>query len=167
MTMTYSTQHKTKEKGLTGFTNPPLSHSSDITFLEWKRACDKHKTDPKSLKHIFISVILTPTTQDIVVSILRNQGRPITDRADVWGNQLPTWEQKLTFLPDSDDGKALHATVQLKGIMWMLIQHREHLGKKAVKSISLFRGALPGAAGPDFETEVHGPTFYIELEDVA
>lgn len=40
----------------------------------------------------------------------------------------------------------------------MLVQHREHLGQKAITSISVFRGESHGKAA--------GPTFYIELEDV-
>lgn len=160
MTMMYTTQYIIRDEGLTGIESPLLSHSSDIAFLKWKRACEKSQTDVKSLKHIFISVILTPSTQDVVATVLKNMGTPITDRADFWNNHLPGWEQKLTFQPDSDEGKALYGTVQVKGIMWMLVQHREHLGHKAIKSISVFRGGnSPGE-------RVFGPIFYIELEDV-
>ena len=162
---TYSPQHIIIDRRLVGIESPPLSHSSDMCFLEWKRACDESRTDLKSLKHIFIHIVVTPETQNVVASILKSMGKPITDQADVWGNQLPRWEQKLTFQPDSDDGKALQGTVQLKSIMWMLVQHRQHLGKKAIKSISLFRRVLPGT-GPDFDPKVRGPTFYIELEDL-
>lgn len=164
MTMTYSTQQKIIQYHLNEIESPPLSHSSDMAFLAWKRSCEKHQTDLKSLRHIFISIVTTPSTQNVVASILRNRGTRFTDRADLWTNQLPRWGQKLTFLHDSDEGKALHGTVQLKAITWMLVQHREHLGMKAVKSISLFRGVLPGSgAKPDI---LKGPTFYIELEDV-
>jgi hypothetical protein len=162
MTMTYSTQYKIRELGLTGIVSPPLSHSSDIAFLEWKRACDKSQTDLKSLKHIFISSIVTPSTQDIVATILKDMGKPITTKDDVWGKQLPGWAQKLTIQSDSDEGKAILGTVQLKGIMWMLVQHREHLGRKAVRSISIFRGNSAATALGG----VQGPTFYIELEDL-
>jgi hypothetical protein len=166
MTMMYSPQHMIQERGLVGIESPPLSHSFDMSFLEWKRACDKSRTDLKSLEHIFIHVVVTASTQNVVASILHSMGKPITDRSDVWGNQLPRWEQKLTYQPDSDEGKALLGTVQLKGIMWMLVQHREHLGQKAIKSISLFRGVYP-ETGPDTSgPKVHGPDFYIELEDV-
>jgi hypothetical protein len=160
MTMMYTTEYIIRDEGLTGIESPPLSHSSDIAFLEWKRACGKSQTDVKSLKHIFISVIVTPSTQDVVATVLKNKGKTITDRADFWANQLPGWEQKLTFQSDSDEGKALYGTVQLKGIMWMLVQHREHLGQKAIKSVSVFRG------GDSPRERVYGPTFYIELEDV-
>ena len=159
MTMTYSTQHIIERYRLgPEVVSPPLSHNSDMTFLAWKRTCARYQTDLKSLKHIFISIIMTPETQNVVASVMQNMGCPITDRADVWNKQLPGWEQKLTFQPNSDEGKALHGTVQIKGVMWMLVQHREHLGQKAIKSISVFRGEAHG--------KVSGPTFYIELEDV-
>jgi hypothetical protein len=135
-------------------------------FLEWKRACDKSRTDPKSLRHIFIHVVVTPSTQNVVATILHSMGKPINDRYDVWGKQLPRWEQKLTYQPDSDEGKALLGTIQLKSIMWMLVQHREHLGQKAVKSISLFRGTYPETGLDTSGPKVHGPDLYIELEDV-
>lgn len=92
-----------------------------------------------------------------MASILQTMGKPVADRNDVWNNQLPKWDQRLTFQPTSDEGKALQGTVQLQGIMWMLVQHREHLGRKAVRSISVFGGDYPA---------VYGPTFYIELEDL-
>ena len=162
MTMMYTTKYQIDLQGLEGIESPPLSRSSDIAFLEWKRACDKSKTDLKSLKHIFISVVVTPETRHVVATILKDMGKPITDAADVWANQLPGWAQKLTFHPDSDEGKVMFGTIQLKGIMWMLVQHREHLGHKAIKSVSIFRGGPPETDyGPPF-----GPTFYIELEDV-
>lgn len=166
MTMMYSPQYIIQDRGLVGIESPPLSRSSDMGFLEWKRACDKSRTDLKSLKHIFMHVVVMPSTQNVVASILHSMGKPTTDRHDVWGNQLPRWEQKLTYQPESDEGKALLGTVQLKGIMWMLVQHREHLGQKAIKSISLFRGVYP-ETGPDTPgPKVHGPDFWIELEDV-
>lgn len=163
--MAYSTQHKIKEKQPAGIENPPLSRSSDMTFLAWKRACEKHKTDPQSLKHVFISIVMTPKTQQVVASILQKMGKPIDDRADVWGNQTPRWEQKLTFQPDSDEGKALLGTIQLKGVVWTLLQHRAHIGWKTIKSISVFRGEWSGS-DRDSQTRVYGPSFYIELEDV-
>lgn len=160
MLMTYSTQRRIQQYHLAPeIVSPPLSHMSDMTFLAWKGVCAKYQTDLKSLKHIFISIIMTPETQNVVASIMQSMGTHITDREDVWNNQLHGWEQKLTFQPNSDEGKALHGTVQIKGIMWMLVQHRASLGQKAIKSISIFRGEGHG--------HVSGPTFYIELEDVA
>lgn len=163
--MTYSTQHEIKKKNLAGYQSPPLSHSSDITFLERQRACTKYKTDPKTLKHMFISVVKTPDTQQVVATILHSTGKPLTSWADLWGTQLPLWDQKTTFQQNSNEGRALLGTIQLKGIMWMLVQHREHLGKKAIRSISVFRDDLTGS-NKWWDPENRGPSFYIELEDV-
>lgn len=128
-----------------------------MTFLEWKRACTKYNTDPKTLKHIIISVIKTDSTQQVVTHIT---GRTTSD----WGS-LPLWPQKLTFQPDSDEGKALLGTIQLKGIMWMLIQHREQLGKKAIKTICVFKDDMTGKSEM-YDPEKRGPSLYVELEDV-
>ena len=145
--------------------DPPLSHHSDIAFLEWKRACAEHQRDLKSLKHIFISVVLTHATQDVVADIMNNKGWPHAGWADMWSKQLPLWEQRLSFTLDSNEGKALLGTVKLKGIVWMLIQHREHLGRKTIKTISLFRDELSGI-NDSWDADFRGPSMYIELEDI-
>jgi hypothetical protein len=131
-----------------------------MAFLDWKRACEKYNADPKLLKHIFISVVLTKSTQEVVRQVFEAMGRAWNSELDV-----PKWEHRLNFQPGSNEGRALLATVQLKGIFWMLVQHRQHLGKKAIKQISLFRDDLTG------EDEEHdpisrGPSIYIELENV-
>lgn len=162
ITQAYSTQYwiQTEHLDQEGIESPPLSHKSDIAFLEWKRVCAKYRTDTKHLKHIILSVITTPATQKVVKQIFQDHGRTVSD----W-TKLPLWEQRLTFGPDSNEGKALLATVQVKGIMWMLIQHRQQLGKKAIKQISVFKDEITGM-DDDHATELRGPSFYLELEDV-
>ena len=163
MTMMFSTQQMIKQRGLPGIglESPPLSHSSDIAFLEWKRACEVSQTDLKSLRHIFIDTVVTMATQLVVISIMGVEGNSMTSRLDAWTYTLPPWEQKLTFQADSDERKALLGTVQLRGIMWMLVQHREHLGHKAVRSISLFRNVDPEEDRSHRTLHVMGPNFYI------
>jgi hypothetical protein len=139
---------------------PPLSHNSDMAFLDWKRACTKYNADPKLLKHIFISVVLTKSTQEVVRQVSGAMGREWNSELDV-----PKWEQRLTFQPGSNEGRALLATLQLKGIFWMLVQHRQHLGKKAIKQISLFRDDLTGQ-DEEYDPISRGPSIYIELENV-
>jgi hypothetical protein len=78
---------------------------------------------------------------------------------------VPTWDRKEIFAPNSDEGKALMETPQVKGIFWMLAQHRAHLGKKDIKKIYVFRDELTGTI-PEFDPDSRGPTIYLELEDV-
>lgn len=158
----YSTQYKIKEKGLDklNIVSPPLSHASDMAFLDWKRACTKYHTDLKSLKHVFLSVIVTDTTQEVVDDIYWRQGKELTSWEDI-----PLWEHRLVVQPDSDEGKALLGTDQLKIVMWMLVQHREHLGRKTIKQMSVFKDELTGISD-EYDANYRGPSIYLELEDV-
>jgi hypothetical protein len=158
--LSYSCQHVIEEEHLHDVVSPPLSHNSDLAFLEWKRTCTKHNTNPKDLKHVFIGMIRTKVTQSVFEHILLKKGTPMKDQADV-----PTWDHKLEFLPESADGKALLATVQGKGIFWMLLQHREHLGKKSIKKICLFKDDKTGTS-EEYDPSERGPSLYFELEDV-
>lgn len=49
--------------------------------------------------------------------------------------------------------------------MWMLIQHREQLGKKAIKSICVFKDDMTGSDDM-YDPAKRGPSLYVELEDV-
>lgn len=141
--------------------SPPLSHKSDMAFLEWKRACTKYNTNPKVLKHIFLSVIMTDSTQQVVDHVFHSKmGRVLSSWSD-----LPLWDQRLTLQPNTEEFDALLATVQLKGIMWMLLQHREQLGKKYIKKMCIFKDEITGVV-PDNDPEDRGPSIYLELEDV-
>jgi hypothetical protein len=140
------------------YQSPPLSHCSDMTFLESKRACTKYNTNLKTLKHTFIAMVQTHATQEVVNHILGRTGYD-------WST-LPAWPQRHTFQTSTIEGETLLGTVQLKTIMWMLIQHREHLGKKAVKTISVFKDDMTGGSGAANHPEGRGPAIYIELEDI-
>lgn len=131
-----------------------------MAFLDWKRACTRFNTSPKALKHLLLALVTSETTQHVVQSIFLNRGRSVPTWAD-----LPSWVDRLTLQPDSFEGRALLATVQLKEVMWMLIRHREHLGKKTIRQISLFKDELTGEDDAH-DVSVRGPSIYLELEDV-
>lgn len=80
-----------------------------------------------------------------------------------WGD-FPPWNQRLTVEADTDEYLALLASVQLKGIMWMLLQHREQLGHKTITKISVFKDEVTGELG--YDALHRGPCVYIELGDV-
>jgi len=97
-TLAYPTGYWIREKGLdllgeNKVVSPPLSHKSDIAFLEWKRACTKYNTNPKVLKHIFLSVITTDSTQQVVDHVFQaKMGQVLSSWSD-----LPLWDQRLTL----------------------------------------------------------------------
>lgn len=129
-----------------------------MAFLDWKRACMKYNINPQTLNHIFITVIQTPETAEVFKHIFSRLGRTLNDLGD-----FPTWEHKLTFMPDTDDGKALMATAQLKGVFWMLMQHREELGRKTFDKIFVFKDDDSGS-GDEVPLRDRGPTMHVMLK---
>ena len=78
-------------------------------------------------------------------------------------SDLRLWNERITLEPGTEDFQLLHSTVQVKGIVWMLLQHREQLGKKLVKKICLFKDEITGT--PGYDPLLRGPSMYFELED--
>jgi hypothetical protein len=140
--------------------SPPLSHKSDATFLEWQRACEKTNANLKTLKHIFLSVITTEATQQVVDKIYAKK----TGFASRGWADFPVWNQRITVEPDSDEFLALLASIQVKGIVWMLLQHREQLGQKTITKMSVFKDEVTGE--PGYDALHRGPCLYIELGDM-
>ena len=118
ISVAYSTQYWIDMKGPDkhfGSESPPLSHKSDMAFLDWKRACTKYKTNTNTLKHIFLSVITTPATKEVVHHVYEaKMGHLLPSMGD-----LPLWDQRITVEPGTDESFAIFATVQVKGIMWI------------------------------------------------
>lgn len=125
-------------------------------FLDWQRACAIHNVEPKSLKHVFLALVRTPESQVAIEEAFVYIKHPLTNG---W-KELPEWEDpKSRFALDTEAGRLLLGTVQVKGIMWMLLQHREYFGNKAVKRLSVFKPSSTMSRQPE-------PNMYLELEDV-
>ncbi|KAF1986239.1 hypothetical protein K402DRAFT_421448 [Aulographum hederae CBS 113979] len=122
------------EKEHLSTTTPPLSRWSDITWLTWERLAAAANKPTSSLRHIIRREISNPTTQAILTSILARTSYP----QDI--PLLPgTWPGPLTVSMDSDAGKALLASPNGYGVAWMLVERREAMGAKRVKSATCLR----------------------------
>lgn len=82
---------------------------------------------------------------------------------EMW-DDLPRWEGKITLQSDSDEGKALLGTSQGKSIFWVLLTHRQALGKKTIKKICVFLDDITGQH-EEYPSEDLRPSMYPELED--
>lgn len=158
-----STAHRIKDGGLApqGFISPPLSHNSDITFLEWKRACREDNKNINSLQRLFLTTIQSESTRAIVKHIFATRGNPLKR----WGD-LPVWKNRIRFPRESSEAAALLATPQVKSIAWMLMQHRAELGMKYIKYISVFKDDNAGTDEEKYPDFWWGPTLYVELADM-
>lgn len=156
ITLGFSTDYiiRKRKLHLNEIQSPPLSHKSDLTFLEWKRACAQSHSSMKNLRHIFLSVILTPETHEAVRLIYAKMDRAVEDFS-----QLPKWAEKDCWTPEEESGRVLLGTIQVQGLVWMFLQHRAGLGKKEIKRVCVF--------GDTNEVdEGRGPSVYVEVRGV-
>ncbi|KAK4546125.1 hypothetical protein LTR36_002262 [Oleoguttula mirabilis] len=113
---------------------PPLKQWSDVAFLEYQAECQAQNHDMKNLKYIFRYGCQNYDTSYVVDAIFDpDQANP--DNVE----QAPLWSQRKVYTLDTEQGKALLGTPNGNGIAWFLIQHRQQLGQKRVKSVSIFR----------------------------
>jgi len=97
-----------------------------------------------------------PDTINMLAYVLRakfpkgQNGKPI-DKAQSWANSIK-------FTPDMEEFAALVSTVNVKSVMWMLLQHRATLGPKTIVAITAY-DPDPDSSGrylPDLMIEI-GP----------
>lgn len=131
-----------------------LTRLSDMSFLEWKRSCDRKGFRCKALQHIIMPPITTSETKQTLRRIME-----MTDQTS-WST-LPLWDQRKTFGPTSYDYFFLCAAVELKEIIWMLLADRTRLDAKMVHSISVFKD-LAGTTD-EFDPHARGPSLYLEI----
>lgn len=114
---------KNQRPPVTGSGVVPLKQLSDIWFLMWQHY-QVTATKMKNLNFIFRLKINNVNTDAIVQQAMK-------------GATITTWPG-TDFTMDQDEGKALLATPHGAGVSWLLIQHKEQLGRKVVKKITVF-----------------------------
>lgn len=131
---------------------PPLIHWSDVAFLTYQHQCQGSGVDVNSLQHIFRCRIENKTTSSIVERVAQRK----------FGQKFPApaWSHRWLFAAGEEGGNAILASPNGRGVAWMLLTHREQLGRKRVKSVAVF------AQEDDPDLETQGPSLYFELEDV-
>ncbi|KAL1856561.1 hypothetical protein Plec18170_003529 [Paecilomyces lecythidis] len=108
---------------------PKLKKWSDVTFLQWQHVA---QGNVQNLNHIFQEGITNPETK---AALARALGKP--EDFDDWGQyrRPPAWR---SFYPGSDEYNALLYTPNLRGVSWLLIQHKQQLGRRKISKITLF-----------------------------
>ncbi|KAH9231037.1 hypothetical protein K456DRAFT_1842429 [Colletotrichum gloeosporioides 23] len=107
---------------------PDLDTVSDIAYFQWKDGCSAKGSDIRGLKVVFRSHVLNDKTFQIVVEALRRGGHP----------KIPTWNERITFSMDTEEGFAILGSVHGASTAWMLIQHKEELGMKNIKEVVIW-----------------------------
>lgn len=134
---------------------PNLSRVSDVIWLEWAHLAGDQV---QKLRYIISVEIANSATNNLIAWIIAQNPYDATD--------VPEWANRITFDPATTaDGKRLLGSPNLLGFTYMIYQHKQQLGNKKVKSISIFKGDPIRAAPPRprAPAESDRPLFNIHL----
>ena len=130
---------------------PALGHWADIAFIAWQERCRENQKPVTGLKHVFRCQISNQETLKVV--------RALCGQAQL----TDCWVQNRTYDPDSDEGKALIGTPNGASVAWLLLKHRQNLGRKRITRVTLM-------ANPEMlngtELLSDSPHLCFDLEDV-
>ncbi|KAF2097652.1 hypothetical protein NA57DRAFT_77904 [Rhizodiscina lignyota] len=106
---------------------PDMKHWSDITFLEWAHVAGSRVAGLSNILHMDVD---NPESVWIAEKVIGGDGLP------------EEWAKAKEISPSTQEGQALLGSPNGGGVGWLLAQHKDALGKKAVRGIKVF--ATPG-----------------------
>jgi hypothetical protein len=134
---------------------PDLKHWSDVVFLSWKQAISRVEGDIENLKWIVQRQVDNDETYKVIMHVLRNL--PRSNKHEVEVPVIPI-TQTITRDQTEVGFNMLLATPPVRGVVWMLAQHRAALGNKWISSIEVY------AESASLRRE---PTLRIRIKDVS
>ena len=111
---------------------PQLSQWSDIVYLTWKQVTSEEQR-PK-LQAICRRAISNSETKNMLARVLQKNFKkdPVAGTG-----RAPKWPEFKKITPDMYGFNALLYTPNIRGIVWLLIQHHDLIGKKTIESITV------------------------------
>ncbi|KAJ9222528.1 hypothetical protein DTO169C6_5119 [Paecilomyces variotii] len=115
---------------------PKCRKWSDVTFLQWQHMA---QGNIQNLNHVFQETITNDDTRSIMRKAL---GKP-----DGWNNwdELHSSSAWRSFYPGSNEYNALLYTPNVRGVAWLLIQHKQQLGRRTISKITTFGAGFSAA----------------------
>lgn len=119
-----------------------LTRWADVIFLQYQELCNQQQASLGLLQHVFRAYIINDETREIIAQALSANSRSEAE-----------WSDKVTFTPtpvgatSTPANKAFYAllaTPNVRGVAWMLIQHKAELGLKHIDYIQVFEDDLLG-----------------------
>ena len=119
----------------------PLTHWSDVVFLQYDELCTRSIDDVevKGLKYVVRNQIDTPETTDMVFEACNRHGNQY--KMGVHGP--PMFAERWILKPDSNvesERSAFYAILSTPhgaGVTFLLAEHKDRMGRKTIKSISV------------------------------
>ena len=112
----------------------PLATWSDVTFLVWKHLTSGSAAQRRGIQGVIVCEVNAGRTLPIVRRILENRGL-----YDDWDSYFPGLELRPEIDAEKEDFFAMLGTPSVYGTAYLLIQHREELGWKAISGVQFFR----------------------------
>lgn len=116
---------------VTGGPNDPfplLSRLSDVMYLEFRRVMAENKQPMDELKGVWREHVMNEVTRDVATKVASSNYM-------LFG--IPQFPGK-DFAPGSDEFAALVAAPNGVGVAYLLLQHREQMGRKTITSVKVF-----------------------------
>ncbi|KAK6428445.1 hypothetical protein LTR95_015413, partial [Oleoguttula sp. CCFEE 5521] len=121
-----------------------LKNWSDGIYLTWKSMTNEQTRS--NLKFVIRQSVVNEDTLSVIASAMKSTGH---------SDHVPPAYPGTTFTPSTTDAKmqtafeALVGTPNISGIVWLLVQHWEAMGKKTIKSITVTDATNPMMAHLD------------------
>ena len=119
---------------------PDLCRWSDIVYLTWKHVCGNDPEKIKNLRAIVRQNITNPVTKNMLAHVLKMhfpKDEPV--------GRAPEWPERRKITPDMEGFNAMLSTPNIRGIVWLLVQHRKKgfAGKKIISSLTVSTNLAP------------------------
>ncbi|KAI9668125.1 MAG: hypothetical protein M1821_000945 [Bathelium mastoideum] len=126
------------KKGNVDIPGPELVNWSDLIFLQWEYFAKKANCNPRGLRYVFRSRISNQHTQRIIEHAVIRASINISSGPQASISSSPGIWPGLSFSTDSDEGKALLATQNGKGVALGMIDRPGIYRDRIVGSIQVF-----------------------------
>ncbi|KAJ9200983.1 hypothetical protein DTO164E3_3732 [Paecilomyces variotii] len=128
---------------------PKCARWSDVTFLQWQQIAGQNIGN---LKHVFYSAVTNDDTLELMATAL--------DKEEEWyyESEYDGLAKGKSFLPGQEQYEALLYSPNIRGLAWLLIQHKPQLGIRRISKITIFGKRT---------TEVCYAAIYLEIEEVS
>ena len=120
-----------------GIPRPELINWSDMIFLQWEHFAELANCDVRNLRYVFRSRIDNEQTLMVIRRAISAKTNT-SSAAQASGGSLPGKWPGLTFRTDTDEGRALLATPNAKGIARGIFDRPEKYQGMVIKEIQVF-----------------------------
>ncbi|KAJ9295749.1 hypothetical protein DTO271G3_5772 [Paecilomyces variotii] len=113
---------------------PKCARWSDVTFLQWQQMAGQNIGN---LGHVFYSAVTNDDTLELMAEALEREHE---EQDEEWycESKYNGLAKGKSFSPGDEAYEALLYSPNIRGLAWLLIQHKPQLGIKTISKITIF-----------------------------